>query len=329
MQHRILAILRKIIIESDYKTAKTKFMSQGIKEPNIDSYFKKFKEIKNQNKIKEISDKNIDTWAKKPWGEFKKFVDKLQDKPTRREEKKYPWKMETPKGAKKIFENDDWVIYYVGTWEAVKALGTRNWCIVRQQNYFDEYIEGGSNSPNDHATDFYIALSKKKSYKILNSNDDNIQYDDPDHRIAIEVTEYDTTYWDADDDSSDDPPENFPDHLDITTPNECSICSKREDTCDCCYNCERSDDDCNCCSECESTDRDDCGCWCPACRHVKENCGCDRCTDCKELIERNYFDCTCARCGDCKKLPDDCECNRCDECNKLVDDCECEEEEKE
>lgn len=59
----VLALLK--VIESDFKTATVKFVSQGIEKEAIDSYFKKFKEAKTRNKIKDENEKNIDFWAKK------------------------------------------------------------------------------------------------------------------------------------------------------------------------------------------------------------------------------------------------------------------------
>ena len=201
---RVLAVLKKLIVLSDFKTAKTKFASQGIDKDIIDSYFKKFKEVRDQNKIKETEKKNIDTWASKPWKDFKGFVDNLEATVSKTQTKKQPWKLSTPEGATKVAENSEWVIYLIEDFEASKKLGTRNWCISRDKSAWYDHTEPDEDYPDVEQYIFYFALSKTKSYKEIGKSENNkITYEDPWHRIAFEVHWNNViVYWNAEDVSS-------------------------------------------------------------------------------------------------------------------------------
>lgn len=199
--NRVLSALKKLIVISDFKTAKTKFASQGIEKDVIDSYFKKFKEVRDQNKIKETEKKNIDTWANKPWKDFRAFVDSLETTVSKTQTKKQPWKLATPEGATKVAENSEWVIYLVEDFKASKKLGTRNWCISRDESAWYDHTEPNEDYPDEEQFIFYFALSKTKSYKETGKTESNkIKYEDPWHRLAIQVHWNDvSSYWDAED----------------------------------------------------------------------------------------------------------------------------------
>lgn len=243
----LLAALEKIIT-SDFKTAKTEFLRQGIDASIIDSYFKKFKEARDQNKIKSIEEKNIDLWAKMKWVQFKAFVDSLQKTLTKTQQKKQPWKMGAPSGSFKVAENDKWVIYRIETYEAAKKLGTHNWCIVRDEFTWNDYYRGGIESTDGAPSNFYFALSKTKSYDIVKASEP-IMYKDDCHKIAIQVYPYRydfaILYWDASDTNYEkdeflDLDLDFP-QWNYTQPKMCVTCLYRigsdENYCRCCEDC--------------------------------------------------------------------------------------------
>ena len=58
----------------DYKTTAVKFVASGIDKAQVDVYINKFRELSNKQKLAG-DEKNIDTWAKKAFSEFKEFVD--------------------------------------------------------------------------------------------------------------------------------------------------------------------------------------------------------------------------------------------------------------
>ena len=58
----------------DYKTTAVKFVASGIDKAQVDVYINKFRELSNKQKLAG-DEKNIDTWAKKTFSEFKEFVD--------------------------------------------------------------------------------------------------------------------------------------------------------------------------------------------------------------------------------------------------------------
>lgn len=261
----VLALLK--VIESDFKTATVKFVSQGIEKEAIDSYFKKFKEAKTRNKIKDENEKNIDFWAKKPWKEFKAFVDSMQKTYTKTEQKKQPWKFGNVAGAKKVAENTNWVVYKVDTYAAAKKLGTNNWCIVRNEEFWDDFKLGRGQRPSI----FYFALSKIASYDVLSPevDDRNIEYENPSHRIAIQSLYDNEIYWDADDDeygslsqmpwvhkkSKRDSPPPLP-IIKFERPDDyCDSCENGVYYCECeppCGGCGYNYEDCCCCEDCGS-----------------------------------------------------------------------------
>jgi len=193
--HKLIAALQKIIIRSDFKSVKTKFLDQTIAEEDIEDSFERFKKLKDQHRIEKEDDKNIDFWGGQPFENFIQFIETLEGTTTKRQIKKAPWKMETPVGADKVAENTEWVVYRVNTFEASQKLGTRNWCISRNEKHWDTETEGRQ---------FYFLLSKTKSYKELNKEEKSghIEYEDVWHRIALQVDSDDgdnNTWWDADD----------------------------------------------------------------------------------------------------------------------------------
>ena len=105
MQAQIIIALSRII-EADFKTALNKFQEQGVDDDVIKDTFEAFKEAKKKNKIKENDQKNIDWWAKKPWDEFKAFVDEVTESLTKGDEVRY----KANKGAELRAEDDNWVV---------------------------------------------------------------------------------------------------------------------------------------------------------------------------------------------------------------------------
>ena len=190
MRYRLIAALQRVLITSDYKTVEKKFKEQKVDTLSLKLYMEEFKKLK--NRIKDVEKKNIDYWGSKDFNEFKTFVDHLKEIKSKRQIKKAPWKMETPEGAEKVAENDEWVVYRVDTFEASQKLGTRNWCISRNDEHWASQTKG---------MQFYYLLSKTKSYKELNKRDDgHIDYEDVWHRIALQVSKKgEKIWWDAND----------------------------------------------------------------------------------------------------------------------------------
>ena len=182
MRQDRMSYLERIGIIADFKTAKNAFIREGVSPIAIETLFRKFEKAKDQNKITKPDEKNIDYWAKKPWSDFSSFLEELESTLSRGEEKREPWKS-TAEGTKKVAENKDWVIFRILSFEGAKALGTRNWCIVRDRITYRNFVEGREEKP----VTFYFALSKTQSYKIKRAGTP-LEYEDPRHRIAIGVT---------------------------------------------------------------------------------------------------------------------------------------------
>jgi len=199
-KYRIIIALKKIIVCADFKTMEKKFQNQGVEKDSIKRYFEIFKKLRDKNQLKE-PEKNIDYWNKKEWTEFTSFLDKFHNVPTKTQIRKETWKLPaTPEGAEKVGENSHWVVYKVEEWKAIKTLGTRNWCIVRDKDTAEEYLK---------KDDYYIALSKDRSYKIKDVSD-TVIYEDPLHKIAVQHMLNGKDYWDAHNKNFENPPPYFP-----------------------------------------------------------------------------------------------------------------------
>lgn len=153
--YQLIAALKKIV-EADFTSAKKTFLYFGVDEGSIDSYFKEFKELRDQNKIKDVNKRNIDFWVKnmgnQSWADFKAFIIglKLYTKSKSKSEKEAK-----QKGAKLVYEDTNWQIYQILTAYGlhIYSKGTK-WCINSLTSY--------------PLTDcFYILISKK--YKIHQS----------------------------------------------------------------------------------------------------------------------------------------------------------------
>jgi len=137
-------------VVADFKTAKVAFLKESNPEL-VDSYIDTFKKIKDKNQIKDLEAKDIDKWAKKGWGDFKKFVDSFEGKKTKSEE----LKVTREQGVKLIAENEGWLVYKILTKDACIFYGANTkWCITEtDKDHFINYSEKG---------DFYFYISKDK-----------------------------------------------------------------------------------------------------------------------------------------------------------------------
>jgi len=148
----LIMALNKIVIESDFKTVKQKFIKQGISQERVNETIDAFKELRDGQKIKAIDEKNIDFWGKKSWEDFKSFVDKTKKEKSATETKK----LKKMAGAELVAENEGWYVYHITTHEACKIYGSgTKWCITESdgeqwKSYSSEY-------------NIYFILSKKLS----------------------------------------------------------------------------------------------------------------------------------------------------------------------
>lgn len=166
----LIRILKTIV--ADFKSVEKKFEQQGIEKDAIKKYLDLFKSLRDSQKLKQ-EDRNIDSWGKKPFEEFKEFLD------SKSEEKKHVRLLKPMDGAELITENEDWFVYNITEYEAAKRYGEgSSWCITQQQ-WWNKYKS---------RTNFYFLISKK-----LDENN-------PMFKIAVAVPKKGAeTYWDAKD----------------------------------------------------------------------------------------------------------------------------------
>jgi hypothetical protein len=183
----LLKAISRVLVEATFKTAKQTFLDQEVREAEVDEFFERFKEASKKNKIKNIGEKNIDFWAKKPWKEFTKFVTELDETKTKTEEKKEAGIKVKAEGAELRAENEDWYVYKILNKDAciLFGAGTR-WCITDKQNdTFEDY---------KYYNDFYFLISKKMG------KEEKEEDRDPWYKIALQVEmDGEKTYWDAQD----------------------------------------------------------------------------------------------------------------------------------
>jgi len=145
-KHKVIAAL-KTIVEAGFLEVETKFVKEAETE-EVKEYLNKFKNAASKNKIKNLEEKNIDAWGKKPFKDFKKFVDNLEETKTAREVKKLN-KME---GAELVASNEFYDVYNITTLEASCSYGSgTKWCTTNT-GHFNEYKAEGVN--------FYYCISK-------------------------------------------------------------------------------------------------------------------------------------------------------------------------
>lgn len=162
------------VVIADFKSVELKFIDQDADKSLVQEYIDKFKKLRDKNKLP-TSDKNIDTWGKSSFQDFKKFIDNKEKLKTISEEKK----LIKHKNAKLIAENDGWRIYHITDHKACKLYGSNTkWCITQS--------DGIEWSNYDFNNNIYFLISK------------NLPSDNPWFKIALLVNEKGTkTYWDA------------------------------------------------------------------------------------------------------------------------------------
>ena len=136
-----------------------------------DEYYNKYKSIK--SKIKDSEYKDIYKIIKKDPDEVKKYIDNIKSNTDKR--------LSNKSGAKKLYEDSEWIVYRITTYEAAVLYGKNTkWCITGRYNgheelgeeYFHDYI-------NDYNLDggYYFYISKKdpsEKYCILQDKDKSI-----------------------------------------------------------------------------------------------------------------------------------------------------------
>jgi len=284
-------------IEADFKTVEKKFLTTVTDKDLVKEYLKKFKSLRDQNRIPEGNphignNKDIDVWGKRGFEAFKNFVDEISETKSKTKQKKSIHK-EAQKidGATLVAENDEWLVYFVFEYEAAKLLGSRNWCIVRDENTWDEYDRGDGEYV---VSNFYFVLAKDRP-------------EDEWHKIAIQVdSNHKIRIWDNLDNNRRDidiyKSLGVP-AFDIDYPTPiCPVCGEKKDYCECCGRCGNSMDECTCCDICGSPDNENCGC-CLECEKPDTECNC--CPVCGDT-DKDYCGC----CQECKHSANHCICDK-------------------
>jgi hypothetical protein len=126
------------ILKEDYKTAKSKFLSQGGQAEQVDSAIKAYKELLQKNQITDKDKKQIDWWGKQGWTKFKEFIDGFSGYVTTTQVKKRKLV-----GKSIILREDDkWLIVIPLDKDASCFHGKNSdWCTTKPMDeYFEQYF---------------------------------------------------------------------------------------------------------------------------------------------------------------------------------------------
>jgi hypothetical protein len=139
-------VLARYQVVSDFKTSLTRFVGQGHPGDKVDHVLKAFKRLRDQQKIKDAKQKDIDQW--KDFEALEKFVAKLDSEST--VSRKLGEKTD---GAELIAENEGWRVYKILNHQACMRYGDdTQWCIKKPDGQqWREYTE-------EH--DFYFFIAK-------------------------------------------------------------------------------------------------------------------------------------------------------------------------
>jgi hypothetical protein len=168
-------VLARYQVVSDFKTSLTRFVGQGHPGDKVDHVLKAFKRLRDQQKIKDAKQKDIDQW--KDFEALEQFVAKLDSEST------VSRKLGGQKtdGAELIAENEGWRVYKILNHQACMRYGQdTQWCIKKPDGeQWNEYTE---------QNDFYFFIAKLRPAT------------DRWFKIAMMVDhEGQRLYWDAED----------------------------------------------------------------------------------------------------------------------------------
>ena len=170
-------------VSADFKTVEKKFSTETQQADEVKDYLSRFKKLKKDSKIKDVTEKDIDSWGKQGWVKFKAFVEELEGKKSKTEEKREA----RADGAELRAENEGWYVYKILNKDACITFGAgTRWCITdKQSSTFENYKKDN---------DFYFLIFKKMGKEKREEDRD------PWYKIALQVNiSGNKTYWDAQD----------------------------------------------------------------------------------------------------------------------------------
>ena len=104
----------------------------------VNNYIDVYKNLKNKQQLKG-QEADISPWLKRPFEQFKSFINQKQTVSKQKEDVKF-----STKDATKVFENDTVLVLIPNTWEASKKYGANTkWCTASKETdeHFEEYTK--------------------------------------------------------------------------------------------------------------------------------------------------------------------------------------------
>lgn len=177
---RLKSIIQDVLNESAFDDAFVKWKVDA-DESTIEQYIDLFKILKTRGLLKG-SEADISPWIKRPFEEFKQFIDRKEE-----QFKQVVAIKRTKKDADKVFENDQVLIISPNTWEASCKYGaSTKWCIsmgnVKRHwvNYASKGIKFYFILPKHGKEKYAVAVypngTAKEAYNELDQKLDNDEF---------------------------------------------------------------------------------------------------------------------------------------------------------
>lgn len=130
--------IRELLLES-YTVASRKFVDQGGDLAEVRELLGKFRDLNTRQLIKG-EDRDLTSWIRKGWSEFKEFVTSSSSRPSNKETKKV-----NKSESVQLFKDENWTVVLPLSTKAAQAYGKgTRWCIsaTESHNYFEDYFFG-------------------------------------------------------------------------------------------------------------------------------------------------------------------------------------------
>ena len=182
--HRI-SLVEQYILESKDLTLEAKKDLEDLKDFLGDDLFDSYMKIRDRIPKDQNEFKDFNKIKKMDLKDVQDFVDNFKSKSDKK-------KSDKSEGAKKIYEDSDWVVYKITSYPAAQLYGKgTKWCITgrypgheeKGEKYFDDYIQ-------DYNLDggYYFYISKEDpddKYCLLQTKDDGATLDSLNFRPEI------------------------------------------------------------------------------------------------------------------------------------------------
>lgn len=174
---RLFELVSSAYLHEGFKEVSNKFTSEIDNQDEVAKYIELYKELSKKNQLSG-DEKNIDSWGKRPFSEFKQFIDQKSNQQTRTSVKR-------SKNVGKsitLFENEEWLIVVPLNVDASCYHGKNtDWCTAKpNDNYFSKYFFN-----NDITLIYLLKIKTGEKWAIAyNNKEDTMElFDERDNTL--------------------------------------------------------------------------------------------------------------------------------------------------